>query len=231
MKEKDNGERLRSENKRLRRENEYLRHRLTALGEKLSDGDEIPFEERLGVASRMASATRKRTYFGYLMNRIRGSVLFRLWDRTRFAVRGFFWASRVWRLLASIFVLFGVSTQFVLIVGAMVILLPAALVGSLFIGGMSFFAHRRWNKALSVKLASEKKIYIVFAPKTWEKHEYFQYFVSEMEKDGMVFLVLASFAACGYQGLSPLSDKRYAVHISYYFSLKKHIEGRIVQIS
>lgn len=222
---------LQSENKRLQRENEYLRYRLRALGEKLSDGEETPFEARFGGVSRMAAASHKRTYFGYLLGRLKVSMLFRLWDKTRFAVRGFFWASRIWSFLVWLFVLLGFGTQFVLFVGAAVILLPALITVSLIIGGMGFFAHRRWNRVLSAEFSSpEKKIYIVFAPKTWEKHAYFRYMLAEMQKDGVVFLVFSSFAACGYKGVKTLSSCLYAVHISYYFSLKKHLEGKIVQV-
>ncbi len=223
--------RMLSENKRLRKENEYLRHRLSALGEKFSEDGETPHEAKFSDASRMASASHKRTYFGYLLGRIKVSMAFRLWDKTRFAVRWFFFASKIWNLLVWLFVLLGFGTQFLLFVSAAMILLPAAVVISLVLGFMGFFAHRRWNKTLAAFFSSpEEKIYIVFAPKTWEKHEYFRYMLEEMQKDGMVFLVFHSFSACGYKGAKRLSSRLCAVHISYYFSLKRHIEGKMIQI-
>ncbi len=223
--------RLRAENKRLLRENEYLRHRLSALGEKFSDMRDTPTESRFTDTVRMAASSHKRTYFGYLLGRFKVSMLFRLWDRTRFAVRGFFLASKIWRLLVWIFVLLGFGTQFLLAVSAFMILLPAIAMLSLVIGLIGFFAHKKWNRVLSEAFFSaEEKIYIVFAPKAWEKHEYFRYMIAEMEKEGAVFLVFQSIAACGYRGIKRLSPRMCAVHISYYFSLRKHIEGKIVQI-
>ena len=223
--------RLRAENQRLRRENEYLRHRLTALGEKPSDGKESPFEERFAVSSRRAIASHRRTYFGYLLGRAKVSMPFRLWDKTRFAVRGFLWASKLWRLFVWIFVLLGFGTQFILLIGVTVILLPAAMMASLMIGGFGAFAHKKWNRMLgSVLASSDETIYIVFVPKIRKNHAYFHYMVAEMEKNGVVFLVFSSIASSGYRGVKRISSRLYALHISYYFSFRKHLEGKIVQI-
>ena len=223
--------RMLSENKRLRKENEYLRHRLSALGEKFSDREDTPIESRFADISRMTGASHKRTYLGYLLGRIKVSMAFRLWDKTRFAVRWFFFASKIWNLLVWLFVILGFGTQFLLFASALMIFLPAVLLISLMLGFMGFFAHRKWNKALASFFSSpDEKIYIVFAPKAWEKHEYFRYMLKEMQKDGMVFLVFHSFSACGYKGAKRLSSRLCAVHICYYFSLKKHIEGKMIQI-
>jgi hypothetical protein len=222
--------RLLAENKRLRRENEYLRHRLSALGEKFPENGETPYEAKFSDASRVASASHKRTYFGYLLGRIKVSMAFRLWDKTRFAVRGFFFASKIWNLLVWLFVILGFGTQFLLFASALMILLPAVLVISLTLGFVGFFAHRKWNQTLSAFFTSKEKLYIIFAPKAWEKHAYFRYMLEELQKDGVVLLVCHSFSACGYRGAKTISDRLCAVHISYYFSLKKHIEGKMIQI-
>ena len=222
--------RLLAENKRLRRENEYLRHRLSALGEKFSENGETPYEAKFSDASRVAAASHKRTYFGYLLGRLKVSMAFRLWDKTRFAVRGFFFASKIWNLLVWLFVILGFGTQFLLFASALMILLPAALLVSLTLGFVGFFAHRKWNQTLSAFFTADDKIYIVFAPKTWEKYEYFRYMLAELQKDGVVFLVCRSVSACGYRGAKIINTRLCAVHISYYFSLKKHIEGKMIQI-
>ena len=223
--------RLRTENRRLRRENEYLRHRLTALGENLSEGKETPFEERFVGISRRAIASHKRTYFGYLLGRMKVSMIFRLWDKTRFAVRGFLWASKLWRLFVWLFVLLGFGTQFILLAGVTVVLLPAAIVASLMIGGIGAFAHKRWNRMIELTLASSNEtIYIVFVPKICKNHAYFQDMVAEMEKNGVVFLVLLSFASSGYRGMKRLSSRLFALHISYYFSFRRHLDGKVIQI-
>ena len=222
--------RLRAENRRLRRENEYLRHRLTALGEKLSEGKSL-FDERFAVASRRALATHRRTYFGYLLGRVKISMLFRLWDKTRFAVRGFFWASKLWRFSVWLLLLLGFGTQFILLTGVTVILLPATMLASLTIGVFGAFAHKKWNRMLGSSLASsDETIYIVFAPKMRKNHAYFRYMVAEMEKNGVVFLVFSSLSSSGYRGVKRLSSRLYALHISYYFSFRKHLDGKIVQI-
>ena len=223
--------RLRAENRRLRRENEYLRHRLTALGENPSEGKETPIEERFGRISRMAIASHRRTYFGYLLGRVKGSMFFRLWDKTRFAVRGFLWASKLWRLFIWLFVLLGFGTQFILLAGVTVILLPAVIMVSLMIGCIGVFAHRKWNRMIERALVSSNEtIYIVFIPKICKNHAYFHDMVAEMEKNGIVFLVLSSFASLGYRGMKRLSSRLFALHISYYFSFRRHLEGKIIQI-
>ena len=219
--------RLCAENQRLKRENAYLRHRLAALGENPSDRRETPFEERFGAASGRAIASHKRTYFGYLLGRVKISMLFRLWDKTRFAVRGFLWASRLWRL----FVLLGFGTQFILLAGVTVVLLPAAVIASLTIGGFCAFAHQRRNRMIERALSSSNEtIYIVFTSKICKNHAYFRDMVAEMERNGVVFLVLSSFASCGYRGMKRLSSRLFILHISYYFSFRRHLEGKIVQI-
>lgn len=223
--------RLRAENRRLRRENEYLRHRLTALGENLSDGKETPFEERFGGISRRAIASRKRTYLGYLLGRMKISMIFRLWEKTRFAVRGFLWASKLWRLFVWLFVLLGFGTQFILMAGVTVILLPASIVIFLMIGVIGVFSHKRWNRMIERMLSSSNEtIYIVFVPKICKNHAYFHDMVAEMEKNGVVFLVFSSIASSGYRGMKRLSSRLFALHISYYFSFRRHLDGKIIQI-
>ena len=62
------------------------------------------------------------------------------------------------------------------------------------------------------------------------ENAYFRDMVAEMERNGVVFLVLSSFASCGYRGMKRLSSRLFILHISYYFSFRRHLEGKIVQI-
>ncbi len=217
-----------AENKRLRRENEYLRHRLASLGESFSEDKESGFERRFADVSRVATASHKKTYFGYLVGRFQASFLFRLWDRTRFAVRGFFLATKIWNFLVWFFVILGFGTQFVLFVSAAAVLLPTIVLISLLLGVFGFFVYRKRNRELVAmqNAAPQKKIYLVFAPKRWEKHRYFCDMIEDFAEDDVVFLVCSSLSDCGYRGLRAISPSLYAVHISYYFSLKKTLKDR-----
>jgi hypothetical protein len=54
--------------------------------------------------------------------------------------------------------------------------------------------------------------------------------VAEMEKNGVVFLVFSSIASSGYRGMKRLSSRLFALHISYYFSFRRHLDGKVIQI-
>ncbi len=223
--------RMENELRRLKRENEYLRHRLASLGEQASEGEDR-YALRFSEMSRMASSVHRRSYAAYLLHRIRVSFVFRLWDRTRFAVRSVFWATKIWNFLVWFFVLLGFGTQFLLFMSVTAILLPALLITAMTIGVFGFFAHKKQKKKFLafLKKGDFLRIFVVFVPKTWKKHAYFHFFVSELEKNGLVILVSDSFAACGYKGVSFLSETRCVMHISYYFSLKTCFFGEIVCI-
>ncbi len=219
---------LETENRRLRRENEYLRHRLAALGDHGGAEKTSRFSSRFADVSRMAASSHKHTYLGYLVGRFKVSMIFRLWDRTRFAVRGFFLATKIWNFLVWLFIILGFGTQFVLFVSAAMILLPAVLVMSLVIGIAGVFTRKRLLKVL--KSASKARFFVVFAPKGWEKHEFFCRMMEDFSQKGVVFLVFSSFSACGYRGVRMLSPHMFAVHISSYFFMKKHLHGDLVQM-
>ncbi len=219
---------LEAENRCLRRENEYLRHRLAALGEKSGAGESSAFSARFADISRMAVSSHRHTYLGYLVGRFKVSMLFRLWDKTRFAVRGFFLATKIWNFLVWLFVILGFGTQFVLLVGAAMILLPAVLVASLVIGIAGIFTRKRLLAVF--KSAPKERFFVIFAPKGWEKHDFFRRMTDDFAQKGVVFLVFSSLSACGYQGLRMLSPNLFAVHISCYFFMKKHLHAEDVQM-
>ncbi len=215
--------RLREENRRLRRENEYLRYRLGMLGERMGAREETPFSDRFSERSRVAAASHRRTYFGYLLGRVRQSPAFRLWDRTRFAVRGFFFVSRLWRLSLWFFTLLGLGTQLVLIVGALAVLIPAAALVSLFLGIFGFFSYRRRRREVAAMLSESPptRIYLVFMPRGRSERAYFRAVLADMEREGLVFLVCRSFRACGFRGFYRESRGCVRIHMSCYFSLRR----------
>ncbi len=219
---------LEEENKRLRRENEYLRYRLLSLGEGNLKEKHSVDTERLEKISRMASASQKKSYIGYLIGRLKISMLFRLWDRTRFAVRGFFLATKIWNFLIWFFAVLGVGTQFVLFAGAAAVLFPAVILLSIVLGLVVFFTSRGWKKKLN--LLSEDRYYLFFVPKMKKKHEYFDQMVTDFAKKGSVFLIVSSFSASGYRGIWECRPNVYTVHISHYFWLKKHLHGDGVRV-
>ncbi len=217
----ENEKDLRDKLNRLERENEYLRYRLAALGEGFPDGDEDDpplFSERVTLVFLM----QKKHYLSYLVHRIRVSRPFRLWDRTRFAVRAFSVASKIWSLLVWIFALLGVGTQFVFFVGALLILLPAGLIMALFVGVVALFRHKTWKKTLSSVLfhSDSRPIYVLFAPNRWEDHAYFCEMISQFSRDGTVFLVCRRFSDTRFRGLFRPRAHIYALHVSFWFTLK-----------
>ncbi len=221
---------LRAEVRRLRRENEYLRGRLATLGEKPTAGD--PVSSRFGEGARMAAASRKATYGGYLLHRLRVSLAFRLFDKTRFAVRGFFLATKLRDLLLWLLLLLGFGTRFLLFAGLLAVLLPVLVLVSLVLALLRFLAHRKWERALLCALAESgaETVYLLFAESGWEKHPYFRFMTDEMKENGMLFLITDSFSQTGFRCVKMCDPRCYTVHISYYFTLKKLLHGHIVQI-
>lgn len=217
--------RLREENRRLRRENAYLRYRLGLLGERVETREASPIASRFAASARMAATSHGRTYLGYLLGRLRESLAFRLWDRTRFAVRGFFFVSKLWSFFVWIFAILGFGTQFVLLVGAMAVLLPAAGVAALALWIVSIFSDRRYRSELRRMLGGRgtSRVYFVFLPKGWETHDYFCTTVALLEREGIVLLVSPSLVSCGFRGFRRMGKRRAMLHIRCYFSLRKEV--------
>lgn len=224
---------LREENRRLLRENAYLRHRLASLGEKIGKDAETPFADRFFSAARMAASMHRRSYIAYLFGRLRESLFFRLWDRTRFAVRGFFFVSKLWSLTVWIVAILGFGTQFVLFVGMMAVILPALSVLAVVIGAASFFGYRRRRREIRHALASMavRRVYIVFAGRASCERPYFAAMLRDLEKDGVVFLVTRSWMDTRFRGMCRLRERCVLIHISFYFSLRGNTEAeRVVYI-
>ncbi len=221
---------LRAEVRRLKRENEYLRGRLATLGEKPIVTD--PISSRFGKGACMAAASHRITYGGYLLHRLRTSLAYRLFDRTRFAMRGVFLATKLRDLLLWVLFLLGFGTRFLLVAGLVAVLLPVLALVSLVLALLRFLAHRKWERALLGALAESgtQTIYLIFTGNGWEKRPYFRFMTDKMKESGMVFLITDSFAQTGFRGVKQRAPRCYTVHISYYFTLKKLLHGHIVQI-
>ncbi len=232
LSEKEKLQKLRAENRRLRRENEYLRHRLsmpTAFAEK----DECsPSEKLFAQRLKQKSALRARSYFGYLLERLRKSRPFLIYDKTRFAVRGLFFVTKIWTLVVWMFAFLGIGAQFLLIAGALAVFFPAAFLFSSVLGLYGYFAYRKWNKLLFPRLSRETdaRIWFFFLPKG-KQGAYFSRWLSSIDQKSTVFLVSFSFRDCGFSGVRQTDVRTYIIHISYYFSLVKRLDHeRIVKI-
>ncbi len=221
---------LRRKIRRLARENEYLRYRLASLGEGIKDGEKenVCFSERAGFAA----AVGKGNYLSYLIHRLRVSLLFRLFDRTRFAVRGFFLATKLWNFFLWLAVLLGFGTQFLLAAGAVLVLLPALILALFVLVLVGIVTHRKRKREmmLLLKQCHFKRKYAVFVRKNDEKRPFFQNMLRQLSEEGTVFLIDRSLNAGGIYHVRCVSENIYAVHISFWFSLKKLIEEKLVLI-
>ena len=197
--------RLRAENRRLKRENEYLRHRAEQLGDRTA----VHGEEEAVFRDAMQNLTisRSRSYFDYLLLSLKTSRPFRLFDKTTFAVRKFFFFSKLWRILTTVFAVVGISAQVILTVGVL-------------------------NRAFG-KILAGQKIYILFAPRR-RRCVYFTEMAKEYAEDGVVLIVSRSLFACGFSGARALGGGRYRIHTSYYFSLAGRLDAvgaeRVIKI-
>lgn len=235
MTEKETAEKLRrlqAENRKLRRENEYLRHRAEQLGDRTAaHGNE---DAVMRDAVRNLSVSRSRTYFGYLMLSLKSSRTFRVYDKTSFAVRNLFFASKLWRIITGVAAFLGIGAQVILTLGILAVLLPAAAVFSAAAAFAGFFLHRKWNRAFE-KIFAGRRLYVLFAPKKKRGSGYFATMAEDFSKDGIVIVVSRSLAYCGFSGARAVRRNVYLVHTSYYFLLAKRFglaePARVIKIT
>ena len=229
MSEKEKIRKLKAENRRLRQENEYLRHYLSL--EKQPEGEEPPSEsEQMFVKQAVRkSALQAGNYFGYLLGRFRKSRVFRLYDKTRFAVKGIFFARKIWIFSVGFITFLGIGAQVLLAAGFVTVFLPAMLIFCAGLGLYGYFAYRKWNKYFSSVLA-EQKLYFIFLS-TKKPGAYLNRWSRALARDGTVFLVSFSFRGCGFSSVTHTDENIYTIHVSYYFSLVKRLDQeRIVNI-
>ncbi|MBQ2987576.1 MAG: hypothetical protein IJD59_00565 [Clostridia bacterium] len=214
---------LQRENRRLRRENEYLKH-LSMQYDEVPKEDSSPEQQMLAVAVKRTHTLNAKNYFSYLVQRFRHSRPFLIFDKTRFAMKGFKFAKKMWVFFVGFFAFLGISAQVLLIVGALTVFVPAALIASAVIGVYSYFSHRKRNRILQPLYSEDYdgKIYLVFLPKD-HTGGYFVRTASALAEKGHVFLVTPSFRDCGRKSLLRVGDRIFKIHISAYFSFAKRL--------
>ena len=214
MTDKERIEKLKKENRRLRRENEYLRY-----GAELPVGN-TKAERMFAEKTRRKRAMGAKTYFGYLLERLRRSRPFRIYDKTRFMMRGFLFARKLFKFLFFLTAALGIGAQVLLTVGAVTVFIPAALVVSLIVGIYGFFTYRKENRRFA-EMFSERpddKIYLFFPMESGDGTAYFDGWVQELAAKNMVFLISDSFWKTGFGGVRKQKNGVYLLHSSYYFS-------------
>lgn len=215
---------LKTENRRLRKEMEYLKH--------VCEQYEPPEEEYISEEQKVlmesaqnADVLHSKSYFAYLFAKIRRSRLFRLFDKTRFAMKKFKFAKKLWFFLVSFITVLGVSAQVLVIIGALAVFLPAGIVLAAIFGLYTYFTHRKRKKLFASLIAEsdeKEKFYLICAPKNGMK-EYFTRTLPEFAEKGRVFIVCRSFKESGSAGVIKMEDNIYKIHISHYFSFVRRL--------
>ena len=217
---------LKEENRRLRRENEYLR-----FGASLPKGN-TEAQKILAEKARQRAALHAKTYFGYLLEKFRRSRLFVIYDKTRFAMRGFLLARKLFHLFLLIATALGIGAQFLLSVSALAVFIPAATAVSLTVGIYGYFAYRKENRrfALYFDTHPTEKIYLFFLTKSSDSM-YFERWQKSLTQENTVFLITDSFWKTGFGGVKKQKNGVYLLHSSYYFSLIRLLpQERLIKV-
>ncbi len=213
MTDKERIKKLKEENRRLRRENEYLRY--GASFPKGNTQSEKEFAEKI----RRHTALGAKTYFGYLLEKFRRSRVFLIYDKTRFVMRGFLFAGKLFHFLFLIAAILGVGAQVLLAVSALAVFIPAALSVSLIVGIYGYFAYRKENRRFAQFFAERpfERIYFFFAEKS-ERGRFLNGWLLCLAQTDIVFLISDSFWETGFSGVRKQKNGVYLLHSSYYFS-------------
>ena len=214
---------LKRENRRLRKENEYLKH-LSMQYDEIPKEEESPEQKALSGAVKRTHALGAGNYFSYIIKRFRSTRSFLIFDKTRFAMKGFKFAKKMWVFFIGFFAFLGISAQVLLIAGVLTVLVPAALIASAVLGAFSYFSRRKRNRMLKLLYSEDYdgKVYLVFLPKEGNVG-YFVRTAEALTEKGYVFFVTQSFRDCGRKSLLRIGDRMYRIHISAYFSFARHL--------
>ena len=222
---------LQRENRRLRKENEYLRHLSMQYDE--TPKDEVSAEQQaLSASVKRAHTLHAKNYFSYMFQRFRSTRSFLIFDKTRFAMKGFKFAKKMWVFFIGLFAFLGVSAQVLLIGVVLTVFIPAALVASALIGICTYFSRRKRNKILKPFWSEgyEGKIYLVFLPKD-SSGGYFVRTAQQLTENGHVFFVTQSFKDCKHKSVLPVGERMFRIHISAYFSFARRLpQEKVVKV-
>ena len=150
---------LQRENRKLRKENEYLRH-LSMQYDEIPKEEESPEQKMLSVAVKRTYGLNAKTYFSYILQRFRNSRSFLIFDKTRFAMKIFKIAKKLWIFFIAFFAFLGISAQVLVTIGLLAVLVPVALIVSAIIGLYTYLSRRKRNKILQHFLKSTFKVNI-----------------------------------------------------------------------
>ena len=216
---------LQRENRKLRKENEYLKH-LSMQYDEIPKDEESPEQKILSVAVKRTYGLNAKNYFSYIFQRIRNSKMFLIFDKTRFAMKVFKFAKKMWIVSLALLAFLGISMQVLVTIGLLAVLLPVVLTISAVIGLSTFLSLRKRNKILRHLFSEyyEGKIYFVFLPKN-QSDSYFARTASALTESGDVFFVTQSFRECGWKSLLQTEDHIYKIHISAYFSFARRVHS------
>lgn len=223
---------LKTENRRLRQENEYMKH---VCAQYEPPEEEKPTEEQKALAecAKNADVMRSKNYFAYLFALLRRSRLFRLFDKTRFAMKKFKFAKKLWVFFVTFITVLGVSAQVLVVIGALVVFLPAALIFSAMIGVYSYFTHRKRKRMINnliAQTAENEKFYLVYIPKNGNDG-YFVRTAHAFAEKGKVFLIYRSSKQGDVSGVVQTEPNVYKMHVNFYFSFVRRLPSeRVVKI-
>ena len=214
---------LQRENRKLRKENEYLKH-LSMQYDEIPKEEESPEQKMLSVAVKRTYGLNAKTYFSYILQRFRNSRSFLIFDKTRFAMKIFKIAKKLWIFFIAFFAFLGISAQVLVTIGLLAVLVPVALIVSAIIGLYTYLSRRKRNKILQHLFPEnyDEKIYFVFLPRN-VSDGYFVRTASALTENGNVFFVSKSFRDCKRKSLLRLEDRIYKIHISAYFSFARRL--------
>ena len=192
--------------------------------DEMPEDEDSPEQQMLSGAVKRAHNLNAKNYFSYIVQRFRNSRPFLIFDKTRFAMKGFRFAKKMWVFFIGFFAFLGISAQVLVIVGALVVFIPAALIASAVIGLYTYFSHRKRNQILKPLYSEDYDgtVYLVFLSKD-KPDGYFVRTASALTEKGHVFLVTPSFRDCGRKSLLPISDRMFRIHISAYFSFARRL--------
>ncbi|MBO5006459.1 MAG: hypothetical protein J6C89_03340 [Clostridia bacterium] len=208
--------RLKKENKELKRKNEYLSHRLA----RFSPGEAKNITRERELFQKSERVERAHGYFRYLFGLFKLTLVYRIYDRTFFALRKYILASKIWRNTVIILAVFGTSLQAVLTFGSVLVLLPATVMGAVLFALLSAYSYGKMKTKL-LSCLSGKRVYFLYPAARPRKNGAFYESMRLFSADGAVIAVTHSPALCAWRAVRKLYGNVYFIHTSFYYTLIK----------